>query len=265
VVIIQAPRSPVSELAPYRPAYDITGVDIFPIAYPPAQHSDSPNRDISVVGDMAKKMAEASIGKPVWITLQIAWTGTIASKKDPNVVPCFPSLKEERFMAYQAIVNGARGLMFFGGHLTQVCTPQNAQAGWNWTFWQQTLRPLVAELASPELQPALLSTNARTVTTKTHTSGVTDVELVTRRGGGFFFVIAVKRGGDPTSVDFVGLPPKKDGTPIKRGEVLFEYVQNPPPPPIQPNRQVLRPITVTEGGFQDSFGPHDVHVYRFAL
>jgi hypothetical protein len=265
LVIVQAPRSPVSDLQPYRPAYDITGVDIFPIAYPPAQHSDSPNRDISIVGDMAKKMAEASVGKPVWLTLQIAWTGTVRSKTNPNVVPCFPTLKEERFMAYQAIVNGARGLMFFGGHLTQVCTPEDAQAGWNWTYWQQVLRPLVAELASPELQPALLSTNARTLTVTTHTAGVTDMEVVTRRGSGYFYVIAVKRGGTPAAVDFVGLPLKKDGTPIKRGEVLFEYVQNPPPPPIQPNKQVLRPIAVTDGGFQDSFSPHDVHVYRFGL
>ena len=38
LVIIQAPRSPVSQLVPYRPAFDITGVDIFPIAYPPGLH-----------------------------------------------------------------------------------------------------------------------------------------------------------------------------------------------------------------------------------
>ena len=35
LVIIQAPRGPVSQLMPYRPAFDITGVDIFPVAYPP--------------------------------------------------------------------------------------------------------------------------------------------------------------------------------------------------------------------------------------
>ena len=29
-------------------------------------------------------------------------------------------------MAYQAIVDGARGLVFFGGHLTQVATPADA-------------------------------------------------------------------------------------------------------------------------------------------
>ncbi len=265
VVIIQAPMNTAAELAPYRPAYDITGADIFPIAYPPAHHSDSPNRDLSVVGDMTAKMHESSSGKPIWMTLQIAWTGTVRSKTRPNVVPCFPTFKDERFMAYQAIVNGARGLMFFGGHLTQVCTPEDARAGWNWTFWQQTLGPLVAELASPELQPALLSTNARTVTVKTHTSGATDVELVTRRGAGYFFVIAVKRGGDAVTVDFVGLPPKRDGTPIKSGEALFEYVQAPPPPPMQPAKQVHRPVAVADGGFRDTFAPHDVHVYRFQL
>ena len=265
VVIIQAPRSTAAELAPYRPAYDITGADIFPVAYPPAQHSDSPNRDISVVGDMTRKMAESSVGKPIWMTLQIAWTGTVRSKTRPNVVPCFPTLREERFMAYHAIVNGARGLMFFGGHLTQVCTPEDALAGWNWTFWRQTLRPVVVELSSPELQPALLSTNARTLTVTTHTSGVTDIEVVTRRGAGFFFVIAVKRGGSAATVDFVGLPTKKDGSAIRQGEVLFEYVQKPPPPPLRPDKQVLRTVAVTGGGFSDSFAPHDVHVYRFAL
>ena len=57
----------------------------------------------------------ASGGKPVWMTLQIAWSGVAASKDAPDQVPCFPSLKQERFMAYQAIVNGARGLVFDPG------------------------------------------------------------------------------------------------------------------------------------------------------
>ena len=118
-MIIQAPRSTVAQLAPYRPAFDITGADIFPIAYPPGEHSDLPNKDISVVGDVTRKMVRAAGGKPVWMTLQIAWSGTVTSARKPNVVPRFPTLHELRFMAYQAIVCGARGLMFFGGHLTQ--------------------------------------------------------------------------------------------------------------------------------------------------
>src|SRR6266566_4813406 len=52
VVITQAPLGSVASLVPYRPAFDITGADIYPVAYPPGQHSDLPNRDISVVGDV---------------------------------------------------------------------------------------------------------------------------------------------------------------------------------------------------------------------
>src|SRR5712691_5393454 len=146
LVIVQAPRGAVVDLVPYRPAFDITGADIYPVSYPPGVHSDSGNRDISVVGDVTRKMVEAAGGKPVWMTLQIAWSGVTPSKQHPDVVPRFPTLQEERFMAYQAIVNGARGLVFFGGHLTQVAAPEDAAAGWNWTFWNEVLRPLTGEL-----------------------------------------------------------------------------------------------------------------------
>jgi len=64
-------------------------------------------------------------------------------------------------------------------------------------------------------------------------------------------------------VSFSGLPLQDDGTPIAEGQVLFEYVQDPLPPPLDGQR-VFRPVSVTNGGFKDWFGPHDVHVYRFA-
>jgi len=260
LVIIQAPRGPVSQLVGYRPAFDVTGVDIFPVAYPPGLHCDNGNADISVVGDMTDKMKEASGGKPVWMTLQIAWSGTALSKGAPDIVPRFPSLPQERFMAYQAIVHGARGLVFFGGHLTEVCTPDDAKAGWNWTFWRQVLRPVIHELSSSDLQPALLAPDSKIpVKLKPHTSGVTDIELVVRRAGNFLYVIAVKRGGSPALVEFVGLPP------VSKGEVLFEYVQRPLPPPPLSNRQIPRPVKISAGGFRDWFSAHDAHVYRFTL
>ena len=65
-------------------------------------------------------------------------------------------------MAYQAIVNGARGLNFFGGHLTQVATPADAEAGWNWTFWERVLRPVVARARlAARSQPALVAPDAK--------------------------------------------------------------------------------------------------------
>jgi len=260
VVIIQAPRSPVAALTPYRPAFDITGADIFPLAYPPGEHSDLPNHDLSVVGDITRKMVQAAGGKPVWTTLQIAWTGTLPSDTHPNVVPRFPSLHDERFMAYQAIVSGARGLMFFGGHLTQVMRPADAQAGWNWRFWDLVLRPVLLELTSDSVRPALVAPNSGANVR----ASAGDVELVARQTDQFLYVIAVRRGNTTTQVAFTGLPRRRDGSAIAGGEVMFEYVQRPLPPPVEPNKQVFRPMSVTTGGFRDWFGPQDVHVYRFA-
>jgi hypothetical protein len=195
------------------------------------------------------------------MTLQIAWSGVVRSKSRPAVVPRFPSLHEERFMAYEAIVNGARGLVFFGGHLTQVCTPADAKAGWNWTFWERVLRPLVVELTSPDVKPALLAPKAKAVVK----AGTKDVEVVTRQDGRTLYVIAVRRGGATSTVGFTGLPSKHDGQRITRGEVLHEYVQEPPPPPIGAGKQVFRTVPVANAGFRDWFGPHDARVYRFRL
>jgi hypothetical protein len=253
VVIIQAPRSPVTALTPYRPAFDITGVDIYPVSYPPQTHSDLKNKDITVVGDLARKMHTAAGTKPFWMTLQIAWSGVVPTKSEPGIVPRFPSLTQERFMAYQAIVNGARGLIFFGGHLTAVMTPGDAALGWNWTFWRRVLRPIVSELGSSDLAPALVAPNVSPGVKTTNKQ----IELVTRRTATHLYVIAVRTGGTTSRVSFTGLPR------VGHGEVLFEHVQQPLPP--GGGHQAPRPIAVSKNGFQDWFAPHDVHVYRFAL
>jgi hypothetical protein len=262
LVVIQAPRSPVADLIPYRPAFDITGVDIYPVSYPPQIHSDLPNKDINVVGDLARKTRQAAGAKPFWMTLQIAFSGVVPTRSSPDIVPRFPSLTQLRFMAYEAIANGARGLMFFGGHLTAVMRPEDADTGWNWTFWRRVLRPVVSELGSAELHPALVAPNASAaVTTQPHSA---QIELVTRRTSSHLYVIAVRIAGAASLVGFAGLPNKNDGTPITSGEVLFEYVQKPLPPPVG-GRQVPRPISVSGGAFRDWFATYDAHVYRFAL
>jgi hypothetical protein len=261
VVIIQAPLQPVATLTPYRPAFDITGADIYPVGYPPGAHSDLPNKDISVVGDVAKKMVDAAGSKPIWMTLQIAWSGVTPSQDRSDLVPRFPSLFDERFMAYQAIVSGARGLVFFGGQLTQVMRPRDAQLGWNWTFWEQVLRPLLVELTSPSVLPALTAPVAQAGIT----ASAADVELTARQTGTTLHVIAVRRGGSTSRVTFSGLPAKQGGAPLTAGQVMFEYTQDPLPPPIQADKQQFRFVQVASGSFKDWFGPHDVHVYRFNL
>jgi hypothetical protein len=259
VVIIQAPVGTAARLAPYGPASDITGADIYPVSYPPGKHAGGRRRDIGVVGTVTQKMVQVARGKPVWMTLQIAWSGVIPTEQHPDNVPRFPTLGQERFMAYQAIVNGARGLVFFGGHLTQIARPADAQAGWNWTFWQRVLRPLFEELSSPALAPALVAPAAKS----TVKASAKDVQLVTREDAAFLYVIAVRRGGGTSRVVFDGLPAKRDGRPLTGGEVLFEYVQDPLPPPVESDRQTFRTVDVRNHRFRDWLAQHDVRVYRF--
>jgi hypothetical protein len=261
LVLIQAPGSTAAQLTPYRPAFDVTGMDVYPVSYPPGIHGGAANKTVTVVGDWARVIGQAAGAKPFWITLQIAWTGVVRSRDRPAVVPRFPTLQQERFMAYQAIVNGARGLVFFGGHLTQVCTPADAAAGWNWTFWERVLRPLLAELGSGDVLPALVAPKAKAVVK----AGVAGVEVTTRQEGRTLWVLAARRDGGTSTVGFTGLPSKHDGQKLTRGEVLSEWVQEPPPPPLQPNEQILRRVTVENRGFRDWFGPLDARIYRFGL
>ena len=262
IVITQAPLGSEVSLEPYRPAFDITGADIYPVSYPPGVHTDLPNKDISVVGDVTRKMVTAAGGKPVWTTLQIAWSGVMPNQARPDVVPRFPTFLEERFMAYQAIVAGARGLVFYGGNFTQIMRPRDATLGWNWTFWQMVLRPLLTELMSDSVRPALLAPNAAAQVV----ANAPDIQLVTRRTGNTLHVIAVRPSPTTTSkVTFSGLPRKASGAPLSTGEVMMEYAQRPLPPPIDPTKELFRVITVANDSFDDWFGPHDAHVYRFML
>jgi hypothetical protein len=226
-------------LKDYAAAGDIHAVDIYLVSYPPGGHAGRPNTNISVVGDVTDLVVQSAPGKEHWTTLQIAYSGIL-----PPKVPIFPTLREERFMAYQAIVAGARGLVFFGGDLVPVMRPVDAAAGWNWTFWHTVLKPLVQELSSTAVGPALLAPDA-SVTVK---SNKADVALVARESEDFLYVIAVRRS--PTengSVRFSGLPPA-----IGSGQALFEYED-----------EQFRTVNVSSGAFTDPFGPFDARVYRF--
>jgi hypothetical protein len=250
VVIIQAPKTkngtvgvPVAakDLLPYAAGGDIHAIDIYPIASPPDLHHGRRNKDISVVGDLADIVVKAAPGKEHWMTLQVAWSGIL-----PPHVPMFPTLKQERFMTYQAIIAGARGLVFFGGDLTQVASHEDQDCGWNWTFWRTVLKPVVLELSSDSVGPALVAPPAP-VNVKANQA---DVQLVARQAGGFLYLIVVRRS--PTvngPVRFSGLP-----TGIKFGAAMFEY-----------DGKDFRTFRVTKGAFTDPFTPHDSRVYRFRL
>ena len=247
IVIIQAPTTrqgalTAARLRPYAAAGDVHGVDIYPISHPPGTHAGRPNKDISVVGDVTGVVAEATPGKEHWTTLQIAWSGMLP----PDHVPIFPTLRQERFMAYQAIIAGANGLVFFGGDIIRAMSPEDAATGWNWTFWRTVLKPVVQELNSDSVGPALVAPPAAA----TVKANAADVSLVARQAGGFLYVIAVRRNPRANGpVRFTGLPQG-----IKFGAAMFEY-----------DGKDFRTFRVSNGAFTDPFAPHDARVYRFRL
>jgi hypothetical protein len=237
VVLIQAPTKASLPLEPYWDTYDITGVDIYPIAYPPGKHSDFGNREISVVADCTQWVTKAARGKPVWMTLQVAWGG-VAS---PGKILRFPTFAQQRYMAYAAIINGARGLNYQGPALPSTLNETDAPLEWNWTYWKRVMKQLVEELGykSP-VNAALIAPNSKI---PLRVEGATDVEFCAREVGNDLFVLAAKREGQTGEVRFSGLPDTET-----TGTVLFE----------EP-----RKVSAQAGSFTDWFGPNEVHVYKW--
>jgi hypothetical protein len=254
LAIIEAPRNPsvskggadrvlTSEaMKPYAAACDIHGVDIYPVSVPPGKHAGRANKDISVVGDVTRILQAAKPGQTIWTTLQIAWSGVLP----PRNQVVFPTLQQARFMAYDAIIAGARGLFFFGGHLRSVMSPQDRVRGFNWTYWRKVQKPLTQELAGPQHVAALLGADAPFKVT----ASAPDIALSARQTADSVYLIVARRSGSGSRrVTFHGLPAG-----ITSGTVLPHGSSNP-----------ARKVTVEAGSFTDvsPYGAHNARVYRF--
>lgn len=239
LAIIQAPRGTIENLRKYNPVSDITGADIYPVGYPPGKHSQfvKTNAEISMTGDYTRRMMEVAAGKkPVWMTLQISWSGVLKQGQALR----FPTFPEERFMTYQAIINGARGLNYFGGGLSGGLSEEDRKVGWNWHFWNRVLRPVIEEIGTKSpLYPALVVPESKLPVTVKGAG----IEFCFREVGNDIFLLACKREGAAIQARFSGLPENATG-----GEMLFE----------SPRR-----VEIKKGAFTDWFGPFEVHVYRF--
>jgi hypothetical protein len=238
--MVHAPRGTVASLRPYNAAADIIDTDVYPISYPPGVHSLGTNKDISMVGDYAKKLQQITEGKkPFFMTLQICWSGVTK----PGRTLRMPTFPQERYMAYEAIIGGARGLVFYGGNVQQCQNARDRSLGWNWTFYERVLKPVLDEL-NPDapLYPALVGLDASVNVT---VSAPNEIEYLVREAGGYLYLLASKRDGATINVRFSGLPAT-----VRDGEVLYE---------------APRRVAVSAGQLSDWFAPHDVHVYRFKV
>jgi hypothetical protein len=231
-VTIEAPRGTAADLAPYSSVTDVHGVDVYPVTIA------HPFPNLHAVGTWTHTLTTITPFAPVWTTIQICASGSSDKTTGAYVLPTY---EQERYMAYDAIANGARALTFYGGNNSRCFSGSDATYGWNWSFWQSVLQPLVHELsASSPLAPALVNA-ARAPKVTTRGSGT---QTKMRQGTSIddLWLIAARNGEGTRTVTFKGLPRW-----TRRASV---YTEN-------------RSVTASAGSFSDRFAQWDVHVYHF--
>ncbi|MBI2843955.1 MAG: hypothetical protein HYX78_11200, partial [Armatimonadetes bacterium] len=223
-----------SALADYNRLGDAVSADIRPVPASAGQ-SKLANTTVSCVGEYTQLIRE-SVGysKPVWMVLQAhKWPAAPDSR--------FPTAAELRFMTYDAIINGANGIIYYSYH------PKATQGGFNsgdepYTpeFWS-ALKQVAGELSSLGARITAQSA-AGAVVLDTHS---TEVEVLAKRHNGRLTVMAANKTG--SSLQGVTLRLANNGF-LGSVNVLFESRY------ILPSGQSV---------FQDNFAPYDVHVYDF--
>lgn len=144
VFMNHAPRNQLDRLTSFSRPADVIGCDIYPVPEYLIQHSDLADLSLSCVGNYTRRMRQAAGRKPVWMVLQgFGWCDLRADLAEEERMKLRrPNLKESRFMAWDAIANGARGINYWGTYLI----PKDG------ALWQDLLK-VVGELN--ELQPVL--------------------------------------------------------------------------------------------------------------
>lgn len=125
IYLNHAPVNLESTLRRYDPGAEIVAADIYPVIprgiremyalWEDGQQGDLLNQTISQVGQYTDKMRRvAGPGRAVFMVLQaFAWEDLRQKDRDPKMA-LYPDREQLRSMAFQAVVHGAKGLLFWG-------------------------------------------------------------------------------------------------------------------------------------------------------
>ncbi len=141
-----APRNTLDQLRLFSRSADIVGCDIYPGKKGVDGHNELHNHRLSSVGAYTELMQDAAANKPIWMVLPaFSWDllrikNAQAEDLDPGN---FPSYKHSRFMAWDAILHGAKGILYWGSFMVSTKT----------LFWS-SIMGVTKEIAA--LEPFLL-------------------------------------------------------------------------------------------------------------
>jgi len=234
VLLLHAPRNTIEEVKAYNNTGDIFGADIYPVSVPMGKNSHLPNKNLSVVGDYTKRMVGiVDDAKPIIMVLQVTWRTMMIGLASSTIPPTF---EQQRYMMYQAFIDGARGAHWFGFPLA--LSDKDKPYGWNWTYWYDILKPLLSEVKKgTELNKVL---TAPKDDLKLQIEGADDLEYLARKVDGKVYILAAKREKPEAAVRICGLGING------KADVMFEN----------------RAVDVKDGVISDSFKPNAVHIYR---
>ncbi|MCZ6795702.1 MAG: hypothetical protein O7J95_19015 [Planctomycetota bacterium] len=129
--INEAADSDLRYVRQYIDSVDVTGCDYYPVR--------SGAHDLQSIGRLVDRWIAVGRGRPVWMVLQAFSWHTVRPDRGRR----YPSFAESRFMAYDAIVHGARGLFYWGSR--EIDDPA----------FRSSLHALTAEIAA--LEPFLVA------------------------------------------------------------------------------------------------------------
>jgi hypothetical protein len=237
LVTILAASGTRADLAPYRNVTDSLGVDVYPITL---YDSDSP--DLHQVGIWTRMIAGIAPDHSAWTTLQICSSHAYDKRTGAYVVP---SAYQERYMVYDAIINGARGVSFFGGGNRRCWSRVDYRYGWNWSFWNTVLDPLIEQIGSRSALGPALDNAASNDVLKTSDAGTEAISRVgITRTGKQLWVIAASSKAGLRHVTISGLPHS-----VTSATVYGEH----------------RTVRVSRGTLEDTFRRWQVHVYHLGM
>lgn len=237
-----SPTNLVSTLRKYNTGSDIVATDIYPVVphgtresyalWEDGRQGDFLNPYISQVGQYADKLRQ--VGGPSRTALMVlqgfAWEQLREKDRNAKMI-LYPTLAETRFMAYQSIVHGSNGIVYWG----LPYTPPEAPLWGHVKRVASELYQLRAELAA---RPAPLR-----LTRSYHDTGHSldrGIEWIAKPSGHCVVLIAVNADSNPVEVTFGGLEGWRRAARVaESGEVAIEGAR-----------------------MRDSFAPFGVHVYR---
>jgi hypothetical protein len=238
-----APTNLVKTMQAYNPGTDVVACDIYPVnpgglrpqyaLFEDGHQGDLNNQTISQVGEYVDKMRRVTgPNRPLLMVLQaFAWEALRKEDRDESKV-LYPTWEQSRFMAFQSLIKGANGIIYWGSH----SMPQPSEA---WTGITRVTREIA------DLAPIL---SARTAgfepTVEYHEIGhsVDDgVQWLVKEHDGALYVFTCNAYRYPCRATLGGFSGWKTCT------VLNEN----------------RTIDIVDGGVTEDWAAFDVHLYRF--